>query len=685
MSHQPRRLGAGGRIDRNKPLKLRFDGRTLHAWQGDTLASAMLAYGETVVGRSFKYHRPRGVFGIGVEEPNALVRLRAGARSEPNSRATVVEAYDGLEAAGQNGFPSVRFDLGAVNQLLSPFLSAGFYYKTFIGPGRGTRYWMFFERFIRKAAGMGRAVKLADPDAYKKVNAHCDVLVVGAGSAGLAAALAASRADAKVMLVEQDFELGGSLLLNAAGGRADDWLGAVKDELGRNPNVTILTRTTAFGAYEQDVCGLVERVWDHVAVPPDAQPRQRYWLVRAGRTIMATGAIEQPMVFAGNDRPGVMLASAVRGYLNRYAVLAGKSVVVATNNDSAWATARDLALAGAKVTLVDARPRVSEELSASVGAQSVEIVLGARIVRAIGSRKVHAVEIASVDAGSVHTRKRTEQCDLAAVSSGWAPVLHLWSHRFGRPVFDQAKQCFLPKNDENSRFRCAGAATACGPLDAAIAQGFEEGVAAARASGKCAPAGGPPDPGFAPFADDWSRDLPPAQPSAGRKMAGKAFIDLQHDVTVDDIDLAHREGYVSVEHLKRYTTTGMANDQGKTSNLNALARMAALRDVQIPEVGTTTLRPPFTPVSVGALVGRETGLHFRPIRRSALHQQHVAAGARMTEAGAWMRPWFYPEGAADDLRQAYAREAQHVRAHIGIIDVSTLARSPCRGPTRASF
>jgi len=686
MTDQARRLRVGGRIDRTKPLKMRFDRRTLHAWQGDTLASAMLANGETVVGRSFKYHRPRGIFGIGVEEPNALVCLRSGARSEPNSRATVVEAYEGLEAVGQNGFPSVRFDLGAVNQLLSPFLLAGFYYKTFIGPFRGTRFWMFFEHFIRNAAGMGRAVKLADPDTYEKVNAHCDVLVVGGGPAGLAATLAAVRTGANVMLVEQDFVLGGSLLLNPAGGPADDWVDAVKDELDRNGNVTVLTRTTAFGVYEQNVLGLVERVWDHVAVPPEAQPRQRYWLVRAKQVIIATGTIEQPLVFAGNDRPGVMLASAVRGYLNRYAVLAGKSVVVATNNDSAWATACDLASAGARVTLVDARSRVAEDLIVPAKARSIEIILDARVIHASGSSKVRSVEIASLDkVGQIRPGgKRTLQCDLLAVSSGWSSVLHLWSQRFGKPVFDPVTQSFVPGTSNGAMVRCVGSVMGCGSLDTVISQGFKEGVAAARAGGKSAPAGQPPHIGFAPFADNWSRNPHAVQSSGMKKMPGKAFVDLQHDVTVDDIDLAYREGYDSIEHLKRYTTTGMATDQGKTSNLNALARMADLKNTEIPEVGTTTFRPPFTPISIGALVGRECDLHLRPIRRSVLHQHHLAAGARMTEAGLWMRPWFYPEH-AEELRQACARESQHVRNHVGIIDVSTLGKIAIQGPDSTEF
>ena len=681
------RLQNGGRIDRSRSLRMTFDGRPLSAHPGDSLASALLAGGEIVVGRSFKYHRPRGIYTAGVEEPNALVHLRSGARSEPNTRATMVEAYDGLEASGQNAWPNVRMDLAAANQLLAPFLGAGFYYKTFIGPFRGTGWWMFCERIIRRAAGMGRGVKLDDPDCYEKINAFCDVLVIGAGPAGLSAALAAGRAGARVILADQDRALGGSFLSMPVGSDSDAWLERVAAELARMENVRIITRATVFGAYDQDVYGIVERVWDHVLAPPEHQPRQRYWQVRTKQAVMATGAIERPLVFGGNDKPGVMLAGAVRAYLNRFAVLPGRRAVVATNNDSAYGAALDLARAGAAVTLLDARADVPEALAAALTSEGATILPGHGVIAAKGRNRVAAAAITTIGSdGRATGPVRTVPCDIIAVSGGWSPVVHLWSHRRQKLAFDVAKTCFVPAQGELPTMKIAGAAQAADGLASAVAQGFDAGAAAAADSGAKGSTGDAPIAPEAPPGDDWGRDLAPvwAITTADGETQGPAFVDLQNDVKRSDIDLAHREGYVSVEHLKRYTTTGMATDQGKLSNVNALSRMAELRGVTIPEVGTTTFRPPFTPITMGALVGREHGRHFSPTRLSPIHDWHVANGAVLTEAGAWMRPWYYPDG-AEDLRAAYIREAAHVRKHVGMVDVSTLGKIAVQGPDVAEF
>ncbi len=679
------RLPNGGRIDRASTLRLSFDGKQILAHPGDSLASALLAGGHMLVGRSFKYHRPRGLFAAGAEEPNALVHLRSGERGEPNTRATLAEAYDGLVARSQNAWPSLAWDLGALNQLLAPALHAGFYYKTFIGPFRGTGFWMFCERFIRKAAGMGQAEGQEDPDSYEKVNAFADVLIIGAGPAGLAAALAAGRSGARVVLVEQDSLLGGSLLATPLG-ESDHWLQETEGELRSLENVRILTRTTAFGAYDQGVFGLVERVWDHVPEPPPGQPRQRYWQVRAKEAVLASGAIEQPLVFGGNDKPGVMLAAAARSYLNRYAVLPGRQALVCTNNDSAYGLAFDLLRAGAAVTLLDLRQQVPQGLAGPLEAAGATVMAGHGVLAAKGRARVASAMIAPVGLdGRATGATQGLACDLIAVSGGWQPALHLWSQRQQKPVYDAAKGCFVPQGSVPG-LRCVGAAAANGRLTDVLAESFAAGAAAALACGLSGDSGAPPAAPSVSLGDDWTSNVHPVGPltKADGKPLGKAFIDLQHDVTLEDIDLAHREGYVSVEHLKRYTTTGMATDQGKLSNLNALARMAKLQGKEIGEVGTTTFRPPYTPLAIGALVGREHGLHFRPTRLTPIDAWHRENGAVMTEAGAWMRPWYYPE-AGESLGQAYRREADHVRKHVGLVDVSTLGKIAVQGPDAAEF
>lgn len=675
-----KRLPTGGRINRNRALNVRFEGHKLPALEGDTLASAMLAGNTSLVGRSFKYHRPRGVFSAGVEEPNALVHLRDGARQEPNARATTVEAFDGLEATGQNAWPSLSFDVGAANDLLSPFFSAGFYYKTFIGPFQGTRFWMGCENIIRRAAGIGRAMHLPDPDSYQKRVEFCDLLVVGAGAAGLSAALAAGRAGAKVILAEQDFELGGAILSEPVGSAPDNWLAEVRGELDALENVTVLTRTTVFGAYDSDTYGLVQRLADHLPVPEQGQPRQCYIQMHAKRAVMATGALERPLVFAGNDKPGVMFAGAVRSYLNRYAVLCGERVVLFTNNNSTYDLAAELTSAGAQVILVDLRPTIADDLRDLMSRSGVDLLQGHGVLSAKGRKRVSGVRIVPVDAtGRATGSGRAVDCDLIAMSGGWTPALHLWSQRHGKPQYDEKLGVFLAREEEGQHLRPAGLAH--GRVCDAVAQGFALGVELARATGAQGPEGDATD-GIA--AKEFETGTAWACLTQTGKASGKAFIDFQHDVKLGDVDQAHLEGYVSVEHLKRYTTTGMATDQGKLANMNALARMSELRRAGIPETGTTTFRPPYTPVTIGAIVADEYGAHVRPTRHTPLLNWHAARGALMTEAGLWQRAWYYPQD-GEGVGEAYRREAAHVRDKLGLVDVSTLGMVAVQGPDAAVF
>ena len=693
MTIQPNRLPDGGRIDRSQVRLVTFDGRQLLAHPGDTLASAMLANGELTVARSFKYHRPRGVMSAGPEETNALVSLRQSERTEPNTPATRIEAFDGLHASGQNAWPNVRADIGAINQLFGPLLSAGFYYKTFmgpvIGPLKGTRFWMLCEHVIRRAAGMGKATVLADPDAYEVVNLHCDVLVVGAGPTGLAAAVAAAQSGADVVLADEDFDLGGSLLSEPCHGNGDQWIRDCEAQLASHDNVRILRRTSVFGAYDNNVYGAIEKCSDHVPEPLGRDVRQRYWRIRTKQCILATGAIERPLVFGGNDKPGVLLAGALRSYVNRFAVMPGREILVATNNDSAYLTALDAARSGARVTLLDTRNAIPDQLQAAIAGSKVELQLGRGVLEVKGRGRVQSAVIGSIDSsGRVQGTGQTITCNVVGMSGGWSPTLHLWSHPGRKPTYDSNANCFIPEPLHTDSLQCVGAATGNGALTDMISDATDAGKNAAKAAR--------PDSARASIATlaspqldhdvDWSREPARTAISTNAKgqPQGKAFVDFQHDVTLSDIDLAHLEGFVSVEHLKRYTTSGMAIDQGKTSNFNALSRMAERKQSDIETTGTTTFRPPYTPVAFGAIVGHEHGAHFAPTRLTAMHGWHVARGASMIDAGAWVRPRYYPVG-DEDIDTAYRREAAHVREHVGMVDVSTLGKIAVQGPDTAEF
>jgi heterotetrameric sarcosine oxidase alpha subunit len=664
MSHAFRRE-SGGLIERGAALRFRFDNAEYSGFAGDTLASALLANGVRLVGRSFKYHRPRGIFSAGPEEPNALVELREGAAREPNTRATVIELYDGLVSRSQNRFPSLRFDVMAVNGMLSPIFAAGFYYKTFMWPAS---FWeRVYEPLIRRAAGLGRASGLPDPDSYEKQSVFADVLVIGGGAAGLSAALAAAKAGCDVVLAEQDFALGGRLLAErdmVEGTSGVDWARDAVARLRSLPNVRVLTRTTVFGCFDSGTYGAVERVADHLAVP-GVLPRQRLWRIIAARSVLATGAIERPLVFDGNDLPGVMLAGAVRTYVNRFAVKPGTRAVVFANSDDGIRTAADLADAGVGVAaLVEARPDVPQTVLHEARDLDVAVYAAARVTAAKGGLALKGVVLGGSAAGTYIA------CDLLAVSGGWNPVVHLASHHGAKPVWHERVAAFVPDGMPPG-MRAAGAVAARFSARDAVLSGRLAGREAAGFPDEAAP--------------NWGEDfaITPVWDVGGK--AGKAFVDLQNDVTASDISQAAREGFTSVEHLKRYTTLGMATDQGKTSNVTGLAMLAALTQRSIPQTGTTVFRPPFTPVALGAMAGAHTGVQFRPTRRTPAHDWAAREGAVFTDAGQWVRAAYFPQAGETEFWSIVNREVRGVRAGCGFCDVSTLGKIDVQGPNAGVF
>jgi sarcosine oxidase subunit alpha len=667
------RISGAGRFSHAKTARFTFDDKPYSGIEGDTLASALLANGVHLVGRSFKYHRPRGILTSGSEDPNALVELRSGARREPNTKATTIELYDGLEAKSQNRFPSLRLDLMAVNGLLSPVFSAGFYYKTFMWPAS---FWeKLYEPMIRRAAGLGSAAMEGDPDTYDKANAFCDVLVVGSGAAGLMAALAAARSGARVILADESFTFGGRLLAenrSIDGKSSVEWAKTAVAELSALPNVRLLPRTTVFGAYDGGTYGAVERVSDHMIQPAAGQPRQRLWRIVAKQVVVAQGATERPIVFGNNDRPGVMLASAARTYINRYGVAPGRTAVVFTSNDDGASTINDLAAAGITVAaLVDARPALPEAIEARAEALGARIFEGGVVSDALGRTHVTGARI--IDAsGAVHKIS----CDLIVVSGGFSPNMQMTTHLGGRSQWRDDIAGFVPGTMPKN-MSAAGAANGSFSLASCLADGARAGSSAASGAGFDA------KPIAVPSSDDepssvtafWHVD----------RAKHKAFVDFQNDVTAADVALAEREGYRSVEHLKRYTTLGMATDQGRTSGVNGLAILAKLTGKSIPETGITTARPPYTPVSLGALAGEHRGKHFKPFRLTPSHNWAKAQGAVFVEAGLWLRSLYFPKPFENDSLTSVIREVNGVRNGVGFCDVSTLGKVEVHGADAGKF
>ncbi len=655
---------AGGQIDRSKSLNFTFNGRSMQGHPGDTLASALLANGQRLVGRGFKYHRPRGIFTAGSEEPNALVELRTGAHREPNTRATVAELFEGLSANSQNHRGPLSFDLMAVTDLLSPFMGAGFYYKTFMWP---KSFWeKLYEPVIRASAGLGSLSMQEDPDTYDKGFLHCDLLVIGAGPAGLAGALAAARSGARVILADEDFRAGGRLnaeTLEVDAMAGADWAARALAELADMDNVRLLIRTTIYGAYDHGVFGALERRTDHLA-DSDGKPRQVLWRIHAKRSLLCAGATERPIAFGNNDRPGIMLAGAVRAYVNRFGVAPGRKVAVFTNNDDGWRTAADLAAKGVEVTaIIDTRDTAAQEAPAGVRA-----IMGGQIVDTSGRLGLRSLKLSD---------GRTVPADCLAVSGGWNPNVHLTCHQRGRPVWRDDISAFVPGADLPPGMAVAGAANGALTLAAALSDGHEKATAIAGELGFSGATGRTPQ-----AEDEASEGAAFWHVATGGK---RAWLDLQNDVTVKDVKQAHREGYRSVEHLKRYTTLGMATDQGKTSNIAALAIMAEISGRTIPETGTTIFRPPYTPVPIGALAGRSRGRDFRPYRLTPSHQWAKAHGATFVETGMWLRAQWYARPGETGWRDSVDREVEMTRASVGICDVTTLGKIDIQGRDAAEF
>jgi sarcosine oxidase subunit alpha len=676
MSAAAVRVPQHGRVDRARPIAFRFNGRSLAGFAGDTLASALLANRIGVVARSFKYHRPRGVMTAGAEEPNALVQLGEGDRSEPNARATQVTLVEGLSASSQNCWPSVDFDLAATANLLGSLIPAGFYYKTFIWPRGG---WLFYEQLIRRAAGMGRAPTLPDPDRYDHRYVHCDILIVGGGPAGLTAALAASATGADTVIVDENPVLGGTLLYVGSvidRAPAADWLAEIERTLADRSNVSILRAATAFGYYDHNLIGVVERdLGKHPAAGIEA--RQRLSMIRAAEVILATGAIERPICFGNNDRPGVMLAAAALRYLNEYGVRVACQPAIFTNNDTAYRTAIDLADAGARVqAIVDVRSSPASTWTERARARGIDVRTGAVIASALGTTQIRGAVLAPIgQPGSM----QEIACDAILVSGGFDPAVHLFSQSRGTLRWSDELAAFLPDRSPQA-VATVGACNGTMDLDAQLNEAYRAGARAAERTGFKGAAGPPPRAESVPAA--------PLQVlwdiAAMHHRGGKRFVDFQNDVTADDIGLAVREGFRSVEHVKRYTTLGMGTDQGKTGNIVGAGVLAATTLSAVAGLGTTTFRPPYTPVTFGAFAGFEINEHLDPIRRTPLHALHQAAGAIFVNAGQWRRTQLFPREGKSDI-EAIDAEVVAVRNNVAITDVSTLGKIEVVGADAVEF
>ncbi|WP_440936151.1 sarcosine oxidase subunit alpha family protein [Candidatus Pelagibacter sp.] len=675
------RLNTGGLINRDKPIEFKFNGKKYIGYEGDTLASALLANGIHLIGRSFKYHRPRGFFGAGVDEPNAKMQVEINGCSEPNINATEIELVNGLSASSQNCWPSVNFDIGAINNFLNRFFPAGFYYKTFMWPK--SFWYRVYEPFIRKAAGLGIASLEKDKERYEHKYEYCDLLVTGSGPAGLASAYAAAKNGAKVILAEDKPRYGGTLLTddvtidNLSG---KDWSEKIISELKEMPNVIVKNRSQVFGYYDHNMMVMFERTGDHLEKKPKYTPRQRLWYIRAKEVLLSTGSIERPIVFGNNDTPGVFLSAAAKEYMKVYGVLIGKKPIIFTNNDSGYETAIEFKKNGVSPIVLDTREDQNSELINEAKDLDIKIKFSYAVIVAHGYKKVKSATIGKLNKDKIDF-ENTEQidCDSICVSGFWTPTVHLASQSGNKLKFNDSIDAFVPDKSKQNE-HSLGAANGTFTLQDTLKNSFNTGSEVSKSITKKDEKIQIPNTNERKYsAHDkfWCSPLP-----KGKNY--KRFVDFQNDVAVSDIEVALREGYRSIEHVKRYTTLGMATDQGRTSNLNGLQLVANVEKKIVPQVGHTTFRPPFTPVTIGTIVGREIGKEYMPTRKTPIHHWHEKNNAVWVDAGAWKRPRYYKRG-NENLFEASKREAKNVRDHVGVCDVTTLGKIDIKGPDAAEF
>ena len=675
------RLNTGGLINRDKPIEFKFNGKKYIGYEGDTLASALLANGIHLIGRSFKYHRPRGFFGAGVDEPNAKMQVEINGCSEPNINATEIELVNGLSASSQNCWPSVNFDIGAINNFLNRFFPAGFYYKTFMWPK--SFWYRVYEPFIRKAAGLGIASLEKDKERYEHKYEYCDLLVAGSGPAGLASAYAAAKNGAKVILAEDKPRYGGTLLTddvtidNLSG---KDWSEKIISELKEMPNVIVKNRSQVFGYYDHNMMVMFERTGDHLEKKPKYTPRQRLWYIRAKEVLLSTGSIERPIVFGNNDTPGVFLSAAAKEYMKVYGVLIGKKPIIFTNNDSGYETAIEFKKNGVNPIVLDTRVDQNSELINEAKDLDIKIKFSYAVIVAHGYKKVKSATIGKLDKDKIDF-ENTEQidCDSICVSGFWTPTVHLASQSGNKLKFNDTIDAFVPDKSKQNE-HSLGAANGTFTLQDTLKNSFNTGSEVSKSITKKDEKIQIPNTNERKYSSHdkfWCSPLP-----KGKNY--KRFVDFQNDVAVSDIEVALREGYRSIEHVKRYTTLGMATDQGRTSNLNGLQLVANVEKKIVPQVGHTTFRPPFTPVTIGTIVGREIGKEYMPTRKTPMHHWHEKNNAVWVDAGAWKRPRYYKRG-NENLFEASKREAKNVRDHVGVCDVTTLGKIDIKGPDAAEF
>ena len=675
------RIKNGGKINRDLKISFIFNGKTYFGYKGDTLASALLANGVHLIGRSFKYHRPRGIIAAGVEDANGKVQLYRDDITEPNVNVTEVELVKGLRIESQNCWPSVSFDVWAINNFLNRFFPAGFYYKTFMWPK--SFWYKVYEPIIRKAAGMGTASLKSDPDRYDHQYEHCDILVVGSGPSGISSALAAAKNGARVILAEDKARFGGSLLtdnVTIGNKNGDEWVEEAIADLKSMPNVIIQKRSQVFGYYDHNMLVMFERCKDHIENPEAFTPRQRLWYIRAKQVIISTGSIERPLVFANNDRPGIMLAYSAKEYLKIYGVLAGKKPIIFTNNDTAYETAIEYKKQGVESIIIDTRSESNSGIANEAKKLGIAIKFSHGIANTSGYKKVKSATIGKLNNNKDGYIEFEEiKCDSIFVSGNWTPTVHLASQSGNKLKYDSDSDTFLP-DQSRQKETVIGSANGSLTLEESLKEGFETGFILSEKITKNN------KPTSIPISDEkqfgqhdkfWCMPLP-------EKKHYKRFVDFQNDVAVSDIQLAVQEGFRSIEHVKRYTTLGMATDQGKTSNLNGLQLVSDLEKKIVPEVGHTTFRPPYTSVTIGTIIGREVGKNYKATRKSPMHQWHEKHNGIFVDAGLWLRPRYYKKG-NETLHEAAKREALNVRKNVGVCDVTSLGKIDIKGKDSAEF